>query len=148
MRIEKKKVKIISKEGVIIPKYMTEEAAGMDICADLEKPLVLGSLERVLVPTGIKLEIPVGYEVQVRPRSGLALKHGLTLLNSPGTIDSDYRGEIGIILVNISKEEYTIQPNERVAQLILGKVYQIEFENVEILNESSRESGGFGHTGK
>ena len=148
MRIEKKKVKIISKEGVIIPKYMTEEAAGMDICAYLEKPLVLGSLERVLVPTGIKLEIPVGYEVQVRPRSGLALKHGLTLLNSPGTIDSDYRGEIGIILVNISKEEYTIQPNERIAQLILGKVYQIEFENVEILNESSRESGGFGHTGK
>ena len=148
MRIEKKKVKIISKEGVIIPKYMTEEAAGMDICADLEKPLVLGSLERVLVPTGIRLEIPVGYEVQVRPRSGLALKHGLTLLNSPGTIDSDYRGEIGIILVNISKEEYTIQPNERIAQLILGKVYQIEFENVEILNESSRESGGFGHTGK
>ena len=148
MRIEKKKVKIISKEGVIIPKYMTEEAAGMDICADLEKPLVLGSLERVLVPTGIRLEIPVGYEVQVRPRSGLALKHGLTLLNSPGTIDSDYRGEIGIILVNISKEEYTIQPNERIAQLILGKVYQIEFENVETLNESSRESGGFGHTGK
>ncbi len=148
MRIEKKKVKIISKVGVIIPKYMTEEAAGMDICAYLEKPLVLGSLERVLVPTGIKLEIPVGYEVQVRPRSGLALKHGLTLLNSPGTIDSDYRGEIGIILVNISKEEYTIQPNERIAQLILGKVYQIEFENVETLNESSRESGGFGHTGK
>lgn len=148
MKIEKQKVKIIAKEGVIIPKYMTEEAAGMDICAYLKEPLVLGSLERVLVPTGIKLEIPVGYEVQVRPRSGLALKHGITLLNSPGTIDSDYRGEVGIIIVNLSKDEYIIEPDMRIAQLVLGKIYQIEFENVEKLNETSRENGGFGHTGK
>ena len=146
--MEKVKVKIITKEDVKVPKYMTEEAAGMDICANLKEPLTLNSLERALVPTGIFLEIPKGYEVQVRPRSGMALKHGITLLNSPGTIDSDYRGEVGIIVVNLSKDAYTIQNEERIAQLVLNKVYHMDFEKTDELNSTSRSSGGFGHTGK
>jgi len=146
--MKKIEVKIIKEDGVTLPKYMTEGAAGMDVCAHISESITLKSLERKLVPTGIKIEIPFGYEVQVRPRSGLAIKHGITLVNSPGTIDSDYRGEIGIILINLSNEEYTINPKERIGQLVLQKVYKMEFVEVERLGESSRSTGGFGHTGK
>lgn len=146
--MEKVKVKIIKEVGVDLPKYMTEESAGMDIKAFIKEPIVLGPLERVLVPTGIKLEILKGYEVQVRPRSGLAIKHGITLLNTPGTIDSDYRGEVKIIVVNLSKDNYTIENGERLAQLVLQKVYKMDLEEVSELNTTKRNDGGFGHTGK
>ena len=141
-------VKVIKNEGVTLPKYETSGAAGMDVRANIKEPIVLGSLDRVLIPLGLRLEIPEGYEVQVRPRSGLALKHGIGMVNSIGTIDSDYRGEIGAIIVNLSKEPYTIQPQERIGQLVLNKVSQIEWEVVEKLSESERGSGGFGSTGK
>lgn len=141
-------VKVIKDEGVTLPKYETLGAAGMDVRANIKEPIVLGSLDRVLIPLGLRLEIPEGYEVQVRPRSGLALKHGIGMVNSIGTIDSDYRGEIGAIIVNLSKEPYTIQPQERIGQLVLNKVEQIEWEVVEKLSESERGAGGFGSTGK
>ncbi|MGL4451173.1 MAG: dUTP diphosphatase [Sarcina sp.] len=141
-------VKIVKEEGVKTPKYMTEGAAGMDVQAKIDEPIVLKPLERKLIPTGIKIEIPFGYEVQVRPRSGLALKHGITLVNTPGTIDSDYRGEVGVILINLSNEEFTVNPGERVGQLVLQKVYKMEFEEVEQLSTTVRAEGGFGHTGK
>ncbi|UUV19068.1 dUTP diphosphatase [Fusobacteria bacterium ZRK30] len=146
--MKKVEVKIIKAEGVALPKYMTDGAAGMDVCAHIEKPVTLKSLERRLIPTGIVIEIPFGYEVQVRPRSGLAMKHGITLVNSPGTIDSDYRGEVGIILINLSSEEYTINPMERIGQLVLQKVYKMEFVETDSVEESKRSTGGFGHTGK
>ena len=146
--MEKIIVKVIKDEGVTLPKYETSGAAGMDVRANISEPIVLGSLDRVLIPLGLRLEIPEGYEVQVRPRSGLALKHGIGMVNSIGTIDSDYRGEIGAIIVNLSKEPYTIQPQERIGQLVLNKVEQIEWEVVEKLSESERGSGGFGSTGK
>lgn len=146
--MEKVKVQVLISEGVTLPKYETSGSAGMDVRANISEPIVLGSLERVLVPTGIKMAIPEGYEVQVRPRSGLALKHGISMANTPGTIDSDYRGEIGVILINLSKEEYTIQPQERIGQLVLNKVAQMDFEVVESLDETERGAGGFGHTGK
>lgn len=146
--MEKIIVKVIKDEGVTLPKYETSGAAGMDVRANISEPIVLGSLDRVLIPLGLRLEIPEGYEVQVRPRSGLALKHGIGMVNSIGTIDSDYRGEIGTIIVNLSKEPYTIQPQERIGQLVLNKVSQIEWEVVEKLSESERGSGGFGSTGK
>ena len=146
--MEKVKVKIIKEKNVILPKYETIGSAGIDVRANIEEPIVLKSLERTLVPTGIKMAIPLGYEVQVRPRSGLAIKHGITMLNSPGTIDSDYRGEIKVIVVNLSKDDYVIQPNERIAQLVLNKVEQMDFIEVEILDETERGEGGFGHTGK
>ena len=120
----------------------------MDFRANIAEPITLGSLERVLVSTGIKMAIPEGYEVQVRPRSGLALKHGISMANAIGTIDSDYRGEIGVILINLSKESYTIQPQERIGQIVLNKVEQIEFEVVTSLESTERGEGGFGHTGK
>lgn len=146
--MEKIIVKVIKDEGVTLPKYETSGAAGMDVRANISEPIVLGSLDRALIPLGLRLEIPEGYEVQVRPRSGLALKHGIGMANSIGTIDSDYRGEIGAIIVNLSKEPYTIQPQERIGQLVLNKVSQIEWEVVEKLSESERGSGGFGSTGK
>lgn len=146
--MEEIKVKIVLKDGVKIPKYMTEGAAGVDVEANIETPMTLGSLERVLIPTGIKMEIPYGYEVQVRPRSGLAIKHGITLVNTPGTIDSDYRGEIKIILINLSKEEYIVNPKERIGQLVLNKVYRMDFEKCDELSTTERAEGGFGHTGK
>lgn len=146
--MEKVKVKIVKEKDVILPKYETIGSAGVDVRANIKEPIILGSLERVLVPTGIKISIPLGYEIQVRPRSGLAIKHGITMLNSPGTIDSDYRGEIKVIVVNLSKEEYVIQPNERIAQLVLNKVEQMNFVEVEFLDETERGEGGFGHTGK
>lgn len=147
--MEKVLVKIVRENDKIeLPKYETAGAAGMDIRANITEPIVLGSLERILVPTGLKISIPEGYEVQVRPRSGLALKHGITLLNTPGTIDSDYRGELKIIIANMSKDVYTINPDERIGQLVLNKVEQIEWEVVETLDETERGAGGFGHTGK
>ena len=141
-------VKVIKDEGVQLPKYETLGAAGMDVRANIKEPITLNSLDRVLIPLGLKLEIPVGYEVQVRPRSGLALKHGIGMVNSIGTIDSDYRGEIGAIIVNLSKDPYTIQPQERIGQIVLNKVEQIEWQMVEKLSESERGAGGFGSTGK
>ena len=146
--MEKIKVGITVENNVEIPKYMTEGSAGIDVSANIEKEIELKPLERYLVPTGIKLEIPEGFEVQVRPRSGLAFKHGITVLNTPGTIDSDYRGEIKVLLINLSNEIYKIQPNERIGQLILGKVYKLDFEIKDGLSETKRGDGGFGHTGK
>lgn len=142
------KIKVCAKEGSTIPKYMTAGAAGADICANLKEDLTIQPFERVLVPTGLKFHIPMGYEVEIRPRSGLAYKYGLTLANSPGTIDSDYRGEIKIILTNLSKEPYTIKHGERVAQMLVNKVDIATFEEIDEIGETERGSGGFGHTGK
>lgn len=146
--MEKVVVKVTLDRGVQLPKYETKGSAGMDVRANISEPVVLGSLERKLIPTGIKMAIPEGYEVQVRPRSGLALKYGISMANAIGTIDSDYRGEIGVILINLSKDEYTVQPQERIGQLVLNKVEQMEFEVVSSLDETERGEGGFGHTGK
>lgn len=146
--MEKIKVGITVENNVEIPKYMTEGAAGIDVSANIEKEIELKPLERYLVPTGIKLEIPEGFEIQVRPRSGLAFKYGITVLNTPGTIDSDYRGEVKVLLINLSNEIYKIQPNERIGQLILGKVYKLDFDVKDGLSETKRGDGGFGHTGK
>jgi dUTP pyrophosphatase len=130
-----------------IPRYMTELAAGMDICALLEKPLVLPPGERSLVPTGLAFAIPEGFEIQVRPRSGLAVNHGIALVNAPGTIDADYRGEVRIILINLGRKDFIIQSGDRIAQLIVAPVCQAELLEVEELGETTRGSGGFGHTG-
>lgn len=142
------KIKIINKSKHELPGYATFAAAGMDLRANLEEPIVLRSLERTLVPTGLFMEIPVGYEAQVRPRSGLAFKNGLTVLNSPGTIDADYRGEVKVILVNLSNQDFTINDGERVAQMVIAKHEQAEWIQVEQLEETSRGEGGFGSTGK
>ena len=141
------KVKIVLEQGARLPMYMTPGSAGMDVTANIPEAIVLRPMERKLIPTGIKMEIPTGYEVQVRPRSGLALKHGITVLNTPGTIDSDYRAEIGVILINLSNEEYRLEPNERVAQIVFNKFEQAEFEVVKELDTTGR-TGGFGSTGK
>jgi dUTP pyrophosphatase len=131
-----------------LPQYATKGASGMDIRAALDIPLTLQPLERNLIPTGLFVEIPQGYEIQIRPRSGLAIKQGITCLNTPGTIDSDYRGEIKIILINLSSEEQTINPGDRIAQAIIQKTERAEFVQVEFLNNTERAAGGFGHTGK
>ena len=131
----------------ILPEYKTEGAAGMDLCAAISEPIELKPLERKLIPTGLHIALPVGYEAQVRPRSGLALKHGITVLNTPGTIDADYRGDIGVILINLSNEPFEIKPGERIAQLVIAKYEQISWEQVEVLDETERGSGGYGHTG-
>ena len=131
-----------------IPEYKTEGAAGMDLCAALSEPLTLKPLERALVPTGIKIELEHGYEAQIRPRSGMSIKHGITLINCVGTIDEDYRGEVCIPVVNISNETYSIQPDERVAQMIIARVEQAKIEVVTELSETERGAGGFGSTGK
>ena len=146
--MEKIKVGITIDDNVKVPEYMTEGSAGLDISANIKEEIELKSLERYLVPTGIKLEIPVGFEIQVRPRSGLAYKHGITVLNTPGTIDSDYRGEVKVLLINLSNETYKIQPKERIGQLILSKIYHSDFKVVDELSETIRGEGGFGHTGK
>ena len=145
-----KKVKIeILKEGkATLPQYMSDLAAGADLFACLDEEVSISPHERKLIPTGIKMSIPKGYEIELRPRSGLALKHGITLANSPGTIDADYRGEVKVILVNLSTETYNIKPMERIAQMLVKKVYKAEFEEVEELEETQRGAGGFGHTGK
>jgi dUTP pyrophosphatase len=140
-------VKISNQSPHALPEYATSGASGMDVRANLETPITLKSLERQLVPTGLFIEIPAGFEVQVRPRSGLAIKHGITCLNSPGTIDSDYRGEIKIILVNLSAEPFTINPGDRIAQLVLQQVEKMEWKLTEHIQETGRNQGGFGHTG-
>lgn len=140
-------VKIINESPFPLPQYATEGAAGMDVRAHLETPVSLRPMERVLIPTGIRLGIPAGYELQVRPRSGLAIRQGITLLNTPGTIDSDYRGELKVILVNLSAETQTIQPGDRIAQLVLARHETIRWEPSESLQATQRGEGGFGHTG-
>lgn len=142
------KIKIINTSNHPLPEYKTQLSAGMDLYANLSEPLTLKSLERKLIPTGLFIELPAGFEAQVRPRSGMAFKHGLTVLNSPGTIDADYRGEIGVILVNLSAEEFTIQDGERIAQLVVAKHETAEWQEVEMLDETVRGEGGFGSTGK
>lgn len=132
----------------ILPEYKTEGAAGMDLCAAISSPVTLKPLERTLIPTGLKIELEHGYEAQIRPRSGMSIKHGITLINCVGTIDEDYRGEVCIPVVNISNEEYTIQPDERVAQMIIAKVEQAKLEVVTELTTTARGAGGFGSTGK
>lgn len=142
------KVKIVNKSSYPVPQYATAFSAGMDLKANIETPIVLGSLERVMIPTGIYMEIPEGYEAQVRPRSGLAAKHGISVANSPGTIDADYRGEVKVILVNLSKDAFTINPGERIAQMVVAKFEKVEWVEVEELSETVRGEGGFGSTGK
>ena len=131
-----------------MPSYSTPLSAGMDLRADLSEPVTLKPLERQLVPTGLYIELPAGYEAQVRPRSGLAAKHGISIVNSPGTIDADYRGEIKVILVNLSTEEFVIAPGERIAQMVVARHERVEWEEVEVLEASERGEGGFGSTGR
>ncbi len=141
-------IRIVNRSDNPLPQYATRGSSGMDIRASLSLPMILQPLERALVPTGLFVEIPEGYEIQVRPRSGLAIKHGITCLNTPGTIDSDYRGEIKIILINLSSEKQVINSGDRIAQMVIHKVEKGAFEKVEVLSETERATGGFGHTGK
>ena len=141
------KINIINKSSNALPHYETIASAGMDLRAHLENDIVLPPMERVIIPTGLFMELPVGYEAQVRPRSGLAAKHGLTVLNSPGTVDADYRGEIGVILINLSKEDFVINDGDRIAQLVIAKYEQIKWKKVTTLDETERGDGGFGSTG-
>lgn len=142
------KIKIVNNSHHPLPEYATAFAAGLDLRANLKQPITLKPLERTLVPTGIHVQLPVGYEAQIRPRSGLAIKHGISIVNSPGTIDADYRGEIRVILVNLSNEDFTIQDGERVCQMVIAQHARVEWERVETLDETKRGAGGFGHTGK
>jgi dUTP pyrophosphatase len=142
------KVKIVNKSQNNLPFYSTLQSAGMDLRADLAEPLVMKPLERKLIPTGLFIQLPDGYEAQIRPRSGLAINKGVTVLNSPGTIDADYRGEIKIILINFSQEDFIVNQGERIAQMIISSYKQITWEEVVQLDESERGEGGFGHTGK
>ena len=142
------KVKIVNHSPFPLPAYATDLSAGMDLRADLQEPLVLGTLERAMVPTGLHIELPAGFEAQVRPRSGLAAKHGISIVNAPGTIDADYSGEIKVVLVNLSNEPFTVNPGERIAQMVVARHEKVEWEPVETLEESVRGSGGFGSTGK
>ncbi|NQY68269.1 MAG: dUTP diphosphatase [Flavobacteriales bacterium] len=141
-------VKIINRSKHDLPRYGTEQSAGVDLRAELESPIELKPLERAMVPTGLFIELPAGFEAQVRPRSGLAAKQGVTVLNSPGTIDADYRGEIKVILVNLSNDPFVINDGERIAQMVIAKHEQAEWVEVEELESSERGAGGFGHTGK
>jgi dUTP pyrophosphatase len=140
-------VEIINKSKHQIPAYETQGSAGMDLRANIEKSVILKPLERVIVKTGLFIALPVGYEAQVRPRSGLAFKKGITVLNAPGTVDADYRGEIGVILVNLSNEDFTIKDGERIAQLVIAKHERVNWKEVAVLNETERGAGGFGSTG-
>ncbi|MEE3376155.1 MAG: dUTP diphosphatase [Candidatus Cryptobacteroides sp.] len=142
------KVQIVNRSPYPCPSYATAQSAGMDLKANLKEPVVLQPLQRMLVPTGLYIALPEGYEAQVRPRSGLAIKHGITVLNTPGTVDADYRGEVCVILVNLSQEPFEIVPGERIAQMVIARHEQVEWEEVEILNETLRGAGGFGSTGK
>jgi dUTP pyrophosphatase len=141
------KVKIVNKSTFDTPFYATERSAGMDIKANIEEPITLQPLQRAMVPTGLYIALPEGTEAQIRPRSGLAAKHGITVLNTPGTIDADYRGEIKVILVNLSNEEFTINPGERIAQMVVARYEKVEWDAVEVLDETERGAGGFGSTG-
>jgi dUTP pyrophosphatase len=140
-------IRIINKSDNPLPEYKTTGSAGVDLCAFLNEEVVLKPLERKLIPTGLYLELPQGYEAQVRPRSGLALKSGISVLNSPGTVDSDYRGEVGVILVNLSSQDFTIKNGDRIAQMIVAEYVQVGFEEADTLEETVRGAGGFGHTG-
>ena len=141
-------IKIVNKSRHPLPEYATVSAAGMDLRANLEEPVVLKPLERTLVPTGIYIQLPEGYEAQIRPRSGLAIKHGIGIVNAPGTIDADYRGEIRVILVNLSNEDFTIQDGERICQMVIAEHARVEWGPVDSLDETERGAGGFGHTGR
>lgn len=141
-------IKVINKSKHALPAYATEAAAGMDLRANLTEPVVLKPLERRLIPTGLFIELPVGYEAQIRPRSGLALKKGITVLNSPGTIDADYRGEIGVILINLSSEEFVVADGERICQMVVARHEQAQWVETDELGGTERGTGGFGHTGK
>ncbi|MBQ1696116.1 MAG: dUTP diphosphatase [Bacteroidales bacterium] len=142
------KIRIVNKSTNALPQYATSQSAGIDLRANLAEPVVLTPMERKLIPTGLFIELPEGYEAQIRPRSGLALKHGITVLNTPGTIDADYRGEIGVILINLSTEDFKIEHGERICQMVIARHEQAEWIQVEELNETERGAGGFGHTGK
>ena len=141
-------VKIINRSGNELPAYATAGAAGMDLRASLESPVQLAPMERALIPTGLFIELPESYEAQIRPRSGLAVKQGITCLNTPGTIDADYRGEIKVILINLSQEEQTIHPGDRIAQIVINKVERVLWKAVTTISTTDRNAGGFGHTGK
>lgn len=141
------KIKVINKGHQPLPKYATAQSAGMDLRANLDEPITLRPLERKLIKTGLFIALPEGYEAQVRPRSGLALKHGITVINTPGTIDADYRGEVGVCLVNLSQEEFVVNDGERIAQMVIAHHEQGEFVEVEELDETERGAGGYGHTG-
>lgn len=141
------KVQIINKSKHSLPQYATSSSAGMDLRANLDNPIVLKPLQRCLVPTGLYIALPEGFEAQIRPRSGLALKKGITLLNTPGTIDADYRGEIGVIVINLSAEDFIIEDGERIVQMVIARYEQAEWQEVEVLEDTERGAGGFGHTG-
>ncbi|EFL46395.1 dUTP diphosphatase [Prevotella disiens JCM 6334 = ATCC 29426] len=140
-------VKVINKGNQPLPTYATAQSAGMDLRANIDSPITLKPMERRLVPTGLYIALPEGYEAQVRPRSGLALKHGITVLNTPGTVDADYRGEIMVLLINFSTEAFVINAGERIAQMVIARHEQANFEEVEVLDETERGAGGYGHTG-
>ena len=141
------KVKVVNKGHQPLPQYATPQSAGMDLRANLDEPVTLNPLERRLIPTGLHIALPAGYEALVRPRSGLALKKGITVLNSPGTIDADYRGEIGVLLINLSQEPFVVNDGERIAQMVIARHEQGDFLEVEVLDETERGEGGYGHTG-
>ncbi|MDR1698746.1 MAG: dUTP diphosphatase [Prevotellaceae bacterium] len=141
-------IRIVNKSSHALPAYATNLSAGMDLRANITESVTLRPMERKLIPTGLFIELPEGYEAQIRPRSGLALKKGITVLNSPGTIDADYRGEIGVILINLSTEDFVIENGERICQMIIASYEQVQWTAVETLNETERGAGGFGHTGK
>ena len=145
--MERIKVKIVNKSNNPMPTASTPQAAGMDVRASLAEPVVLAPLERRLIPTGLYIELPEGYECQIRPRSGLALKHGITVLNTPGTIDADYRGELKVLLVNFSNDDFVVNDGERIAQMVVARYEQVQFETVSVLDETERGEGGYGHTG-
>jgi dUTP pyrophosphatase len=141
------KIKVVNKGHQPLPQYATAQSAGMDLRANLEAPVTLQPMERRLIPTGLYIALPEGYEAQVRPRSGLALKKGITVLNAPGTVDADYRGEVGVVLINLSQETFVVEDGERIAQMVIARHEQAVFEAVEVLDETERGSGGYGHTG-
>ena len=140
-------IKIVNKGNQPLPKYQTAQSAGMDLRANIDAPVLIKPLDRKLIPTGLHIALPEGYEAQIRPRSGLAVRKGITVINTPGTIDPDYTGDVGVILVNISNEDFVVQPGDRIAQMVINKFEQAEFEVVEELDETERGEGGFGHTG-
>lgn len=142
------KVQIVNKSAYPTPAYATEKSAGMDLKANIDTPIVLGPLERAMVPTGLYIALPDGTEAQVRPRSGLAAKHGISVLNAPGTVDADYRGEVKVILVNLSNDPFTVNPGERIAQLVVARYENVEWDEVDVLDETERGEGGFGSTGR
>ena len=141
------KIQVVNKGHQPLPQYATPQSAGMDLRANLSESIVLKPLERRLIPTGLHIALPAGYEAQIRPRSGLALKKGITVLNSPGTVDADYRGEVGVLLINLSQEEFVVNDGERIAQMVIARHEQGEFVPVEVLDETERGEGGYGHTG-